>query len=107
MNEPPRRRFSEWLWRRPHRWYLLGIPIGAVLALLAKTTACTLPVAAQLPSASYAWFICRRAQESSRQFPGPVSKPVTAPSAASCVTLAIPPMLTTAAHCPAMPKAAA
>ena len=34
MNEPPRRRFGEWLWRRPHRWYLLGVPIGAALTLL-------------------------------------------------------------------------
>jgi nitrate/TMAO reductase-like tetraheme cytochrome c subunit len=33
--EDPRRGLGAWLWRRPRRWFLLGIPAGAVLALLA------------------------------------------------------------------------
>ncbi len=28
-------RIGEWLWRRPHRWFLLGIPAGGLLAFLA------------------------------------------------------------------------
>ncbi len=35
MNEPAQHRFRDWLWRRPQRWYLLGIPLGALLALVA------------------------------------------------------------------------
>ncbi len=31
---PVRKGIGAWLWRRPHRRWLLGIPIGAVLALL-------------------------------------------------------------------------
>jgi cytochrome c-type protein NapC len=30
----PRRGFLAWLWRRPRRWYLLGIPVGGVLAFV-------------------------------------------------------------------------
>ncbi len=26
--------FAAWLWRRPQRWFLLGIPVGALLAFL-------------------------------------------------------------------------
>ncbi len=26
--------FGAWLWRRPRRWFLLGIPLGGVVALL-------------------------------------------------------------------------
>ena len=34
MNSPPplRRGFLAWLWRRPQRWFLLGIPLGGVVA---------------------------------------------------------------------------
>jgi len=37
MNPPevPDRGLGAWLWRRPRRWFLLGIPAGAVIALLA------------------------------------------------------------------------
>ena len=35
LNEPTRRRFCEWLWRRPQRWYLLGVPAGGLLAVIA------------------------------------------------------------------------
>jgi nitrate/TMAO reductase-like tetraheme cytochrome c subunit len=35
LNEPTRRRFCEWLWRRPQRWYLLGVPAGGLLAVVA------------------------------------------------------------------------
>jgi nitrate/TMAO reductase-like tetraheme cytochrome c subunit len=31
---PAGRGFAAWLWRRPRRWFLLGIPIGGVLAFL-------------------------------------------------------------------------
>ena len=34
LNAPKRRRFWEWLWQRPRPWYLLGVPIGAVMALI-------------------------------------------------------------------------
>jgi cytochrome c-type protein NapC len=36
MNEPDpsRRGFGSWLWRRPRRWYLLGIPAGGLLAVM-------------------------------------------------------------------------
>jgi nitrate/TMAO reductase-like tetraheme cytochrome c subunit len=27
--------FAAWLWRRPQRWFLLGIPIGALVAFIA------------------------------------------------------------------------
>lgn len=27
----PRTGFRQWLWKRPNRWYLLGIPIGGIL----------------------------------------------------------------------------
>lgn len=30
----PRRGFLHWLWRRPQRWYLLGVPAGAILAFI-------------------------------------------------------------------------
>jgi nitrate/TMAO reductase-like tetraheme cytochrome c subunit len=33
--EPARRGFAAWLWRRPQRWFLLGIPIGGLLAFIA------------------------------------------------------------------------
>jgi cytochrome c-type protein NapC len=29
---PPRRGFFAWLWRRPRRWWLLGLPAGALVA---------------------------------------------------------------------------
>jgi cytochrome c-type protein NapC len=37
MNSSPplRRGFFAWLWRRPQRWWLLGIPAGALLAFTA------------------------------------------------------------------------
>lgn len=37
MTSPPpgRRGFLAWLWRRPQRWYLLGVPVGGLLALVA------------------------------------------------------------------------
>jgi nitrate/TMAO reductase-like tetraheme cytochrome c subunit len=31
----PRRGFGSWLWKRPRRWFLLGIPVGGLLAFLA------------------------------------------------------------------------
>jgi cytochrome c-type protein NapC len=31
---PTSRGIGTWLWRRPQRWYLLGIPIGALIAVL-------------------------------------------------------------------------
>lgn len=36
MNSPPllRRGFLAWLWRRPQRWFLLGIPAGALVAFV-------------------------------------------------------------------------
>ena len=36
MNSPPRAAegFAAWLWRRPQRWFLLGIPAGALIALI-------------------------------------------------------------------------
>ncbi len=36
MNSPitPRRGFLAWLWQRPRRWYLFGIPAGALLAFI-------------------------------------------------------------------------
>lgn len=30
----PQRGFGAWLWRRPQRWFLLGIPAGGFIALL-------------------------------------------------------------------------
>ena len=30
--EPARRGFAAWLWRRPQRWFLLGVPAGGLLA---------------------------------------------------------------------------
>jgi nitrate/TMAO reductase-like tetraheme cytochrome c subunit len=32
--QPPERGFAAWLWRRPQRWFLLGIPAGGLIALL-------------------------------------------------------------------------
>jgi nitrate/TMAO reductase-like tetraheme cytochrome c subunit len=32
--EPERRGFAAWLWRRPQRWFLLGIPLGGLLAFI-------------------------------------------------------------------------
>jgi cytochrome c-type protein NapC len=32
--EKPPGRFGQWLWRRPRRWFLLGIPAGGMLAFL-------------------------------------------------------------------------
>jgi cytochrome c-type protein NapC len=32
--EPVRRGFAAWLWRRPQRWFLLGIPAGGLIAFL-------------------------------------------------------------------------
>ena len=32
--EPKRRGFAAWLWRRPQRWFLLGIPVGGLLAFI-------------------------------------------------------------------------
>lgn len=32
--EKPRGRFWHWLWRPSHRWYLLGLPLGGLLAFL-------------------------------------------------------------------------
>jgi cytochrome c-type protein NapC len=32
--EPSHRRFAQWLWRRPQRWFLLGIPAGGLLAFI-------------------------------------------------------------------------
>ncbi len=32
--EPQRQSASAWLWRRPQRWYLLGIPAGGLVALI-------------------------------------------------------------------------
>ena len=36
MTPPPNRaeRLASWFWRRPHRWFLLGIPIGGLCALI-------------------------------------------------------------------------
>ncbi len=36
MNSPPPAQpgLAAWLWRRPRRWFLLGIPVGALLAFL-------------------------------------------------------------------------
>lgn len=31
---PPRRGFGAWLWRRPQRWFLLGVPAGGLLAFI-------------------------------------------------------------------------
>jgi nitrate/TMAO reductase-like tetraheme cytochrome c subunit len=31
----PPRGFAAWLWRRPRRWFLFGIPVGALLAFVA------------------------------------------------------------------------
>ena len=33
-NEPARGRIGACLWRRPRRWYLAGVPVGALIALL-------------------------------------------------------------------------
>ena len=33
-NEPARQGLGAWLWRRPHRWFLLGIPAGGLLAFI-------------------------------------------------------------------------
>ena len=32
--EPSHRRFAQWLWRRPQRWFLFGIPAGGLLAFI-------------------------------------------------------------------------
>jgi nitrate/TMAO reductase-like tetraheme cytochrome c subunit len=32
--EPASRGFAAWLWRRPQRWFLLGIPAGGVVAFI-------------------------------------------------------------------------
>lgn len=32
--EPERRGFAAWLWRRPQRWFLLGLPAGGLLAFI-------------------------------------------------------------------------
>jgi len=32
--EPTHRGFAAWLWRRPQRWFLLGIPAGGLLAFI-------------------------------------------------------------------------
>jgi nitrate/TMAO reductase-like tetraheme cytochrome c subunit len=32
ISPEPRERLGAWLWRRPKRWFLLGIPVGAVAA---------------------------------------------------------------------------
>jgi nitrate/TMAO reductase-like tetraheme cytochrome c subunit len=32
--QPAPRGFAAWLWRRPQRWFLLGIPAGALLAFI-------------------------------------------------------------------------
>jgi len=32
--KPVRRSFVAWLWRRPQRWYLLGVPVGGLLAFI-------------------------------------------------------------------------
>ena len=36
VNLPPpiRRGFAAWLWRRPQRWFLLGVPLGGLLAFI-------------------------------------------------------------------------
>ena len=35
MNSPqPVQGFAAWLWRRPRRWFLLGIPAGGLLAFI-------------------------------------------------------------------------
>jgi cytochrome c-type protein NapC len=31
---PARRGFAAWLWRRPQRWFLLGIPAGGLIAFI-------------------------------------------------------------------------
>ena len=36
---PPDRGFGAWLWRRPRRWFLLGVPIGGLAALLVGVAA--------------------------------------------------------------------
>lgn len=33
--EPQRRGIAAWLWRRPRRWFLLGVPVGGLLAFIA------------------------------------------------------------------------
>jgi nitrate/TMAO reductase-like tetraheme cytochrome c subunit len=32
--QPARQSFAAWLWRRPQRWFLFGIPAGGLIALL-------------------------------------------------------------------------
>ena len=32
--EPVRPGFAAWLWRRPRRWFLLGIPAGGLIAFI-------------------------------------------------------------------------
>jgi nitrate/TMAO reductase-like tetraheme cytochrome c subunit len=32
--QPAHRGFGAWLWRRPQRWFLLGIPVGGMIAFL-------------------------------------------------------------------------
>ncbi len=34
LPQPERRGFGAWLWRRPQRWFLLGIPAGGLLAFI-------------------------------------------------------------------------
>jgi nitrate/TMAO reductase-like tetraheme cytochrome c subunit len=35
---PPSRGFGAWLWRRPRRWFLLGVPIGGAIAFVVGVT---------------------------------------------------------------------
>jgi nitrate/TMAO reductase-like tetraheme cytochrome c subunit len=32
--QPVRHGFAAWLWRRPQRWFLLGIPVGGLIAFI-------------------------------------------------------------------------
>jgi nitrate/TMAO reductase-like tetraheme cytochrome c subunit len=32
--QPVRRSFAAWFWRRPQRWFLLGIPLGGLIAFI-------------------------------------------------------------------------
>ena len=79
-------------------WLKYGSPVKA-----ASNAAFTWPPAAHAPSASKVCPRCWRYQWSSSVFPGPVSKPAVLPSAPRIVTLAMPPILTTAR----LPSAAA
>jgi nitrate/TMAO reductase-like tetraheme cytochrome c subunit len=39
LNSPPPKRpgFAAWLWQRPQRWFLLGLPLGGLLAFILGT----------------------------------------------------------------------